>query len=232
MRRKRTERRAVGIDAMLEPRVSGARCRPSSHLSLEPPVESAGPARSKLHGLGLRVYGASRSIAEQPYETLRLDVDDDASVRAAVGEVIEREGRVDILVNCAGYVLAGAVEETSIDEARAQMETNFFGAVRTLQAVLPEMRRQRSGLIINIGSIAGLIPMPFQAFYSASKSALTTVSEALAMEVAGLGIRIINIQPGDFRTAITANRRRAKSMGLEEDYRLRGERAVIDNGEG
>ena len=103
-------------------------------------------------------------------EALHLDVANDASLAQAIGTVLAREGRLDVLVNNAGFGIAGAIEDKSIDEARKEFEVNFFGVVRTCRAALPAMRQQKAGYIVNIGSIGGLIAIPFQGFYSASAS--------------------------------------------------------------
>jgi NAD(P)-dependent dehydrogenase (short-subunit alcohol dehydrogenase family) len=135
-----------------------------------------------------------------------VDVTDDDSVEHAVRAVLDREGRLDIVVNNAGMGLAGPVENTSIEEARRQLEVNFFGAHRVCRAVLPAMRSQGGGYIVNIGSIGGVIAIPYQAMYSASKFALEGLSEALRMEVRRFGIRVVIIEPGDHKTALTQNR--------------------------
>jgi NAD(P)-dependent dehydrogenase (short-subunit alcohol dehydrogenase family) len=137
---------------------------------------------------------------------LTADVTDDRSVEQAIATVLDREGRLDILVNNAGMGIAGPVESTSIEQAKGQFEVNFFGAFRVCRAVLPAMRRQRSGYIINIGSIGGLLAIPYQSMYSASKFALEGLSEALRMEVRPFGIRVAIIEPGDHKTALTENR--------------------------
>jgi NAD(P)-dependent dehydrogenase (short-subunit alcohol dehydrogenase family) len=162
-----------------------------------------------LQGRGFRVYGASRTApsSDSDYQHIRVDVNDDASVTAGVDAIVAREGRIDVVINCAGFGIAGSVEDTSLDEAKAQFETNFFGVLRVCKAVLPTMRRQKSGLIINISSIAGVVSLPFQGFYSAGKFALEGMTEALRMEVLPYGIRVVLVQPGDFRTQFAANRK-------------------------
>jgi short-subunit dehydrogenase len=135
-----------------------------------------------------------------------MDVRDDSSVKTAVDFVLEQEGRIDVTVNNAGLGLSGPVEETTTEEAKAQLETNFFGLHRVCRTVLPTMRRQRSGLIINIGSIGGRVAIPFQGFYSASKAAVALLTEALRMELRPFGVDVALIEPGDFRTGFTANR--------------------------
>ncbi len=173
-----------------------------------------------LYARGCRVYGTSRHAPRALVEArtsdlapllrmIPLDVTSDGSVQAAVGLVLACEERIDAVVNCAGFGVAGAAELTTMDEAREQFETNFFGTVRVCQAVLPAMRQQGSGRILNISSIAGQIAIPFQAFYSASKFAVEGFTEALRMEVAPFGVKVVLIEPGDFRTGFTAARRMA-----------------------
>ena len=157
---------------------------------------------------------------------MRIDVDDDASVTGLVDRVIQDYGRVDAVLACAGWALAGAVEETPISDARAQLETNFWGAVRLVQAVLPTMRRQGGGRIVLVSSIAGQIGIPFQAFYSASKFALEGYGEALGYEVAPFGIDVTLVEPGNTRTAATDNRRHVGDRGPDGPYRGAVRRAV------
>jgi NAD(P)-dependent dehydrogenase (short-subunit alcohol dehydrogenase family) len=166
---------------------------------------------------GCRVYGASRTApgVEAPWPSLRMDVGDEASVAEGVAHVLEREGRIDAVVNCAGFGIAGAVEDTSIEEAQGQFDTNFFGVLRVCRAVLPSMRARRSGTIVNVSSIAGLVSLPFQAFYSASKFALEGMTEALRMEVRPFGIHVVLVEPGDTRTRFTANRRKTSGSMCE-----------------
>jgi NAD(P)-dependent dehydrogenase (short-subunit alcohol dehydrogenase family) len=166
-----------------------------------------------------RVYGTSRRTprvdprstppeAVPLFQTIPLDITSDESVEQAVSLVLESEGRIDAVVNNAGFGLAGAVESTSIAEAREQFETNFFGTMRVCRAVLPAMRRQGHGHILNVSSVAGQIGVPFQGIYSATKFAVEGLTEALRLEVAPFGIRVVLIEPGDFHTGFTANRRR------------------------
>src|ERR1700742_2799845 len=162
-----------------------------------------------LAGLGMTVYGTSRSLQASDagkFRTFKMDVTDDASVLDGVKWIEERHGRLDVVINCAGYGIAGAVEETTPQEAMAQIDTNFFGTHRVCRAVLPLMRRQKGGVIINISSLAGLLAVPFQAFYSASKFAMEGMTEALRMEVRPYGIRVALIEPGDFKSEFPANR--------------------------
>jgi len=140
-----------------------------------------------------------------------MDVTDEESVRAAIDHVLQEEGRLDAVVNCAGYGIGGAVEATSIDEAWRQFDTNFFGILRVCRAVLPALREQRSGLIVNVSSLAGRIGLPFQGLYSSTKFAIEGLTEALRMEVKPFGIRVCLVEPGDFRTGFTASRRRVET---------------------
>jgi NAD(P)-dependent dehydrogenase (short-subunit alcohol dehydrogenase family) len=141
----------------------------------------------RLAGAGYKVYGTSRRTGrsgQRPFEMLSLDVTNDPSVEAAVSEVLRREGRIDLLVNNAGFGVAPAgAEESSIDQVRAIFDTNFFGIVRMTRAVVPHMRRQGSGRIINIGSVLGFLPMPYGALYAATKHAVEGYSESLDHEL-------------------------------------------------
>jgi len=135
-----------------------------------------------------------------------MDVCNQDSINDAVKHILAREGRIDVLINNAGIAVAGAVEDTSIDEAKEQFETNFFGVLRLCRAVLPTMRQQGHGHILNISSIAGLMGIPFQGLYSAAKYALEGMSEALRMEVKPFGVCVVLVEPGDFPTSLTRNR--------------------------
>lgn len=164
---------------------------------------------------GYRVYSCSRRMADsQDYPAsggmicpLSMDVTDTASVQAAVDEVVRREGRIDVLVSNAGNGVAGAVEETSDADVRLQMDTNFMGCVNVVRAVLPVMRRQHSGRIVATSSVAAIVPIPFQAFYSASKAAILVYMQALSMEVKPFGIECCAVLPGDVSTGFTKARR-------------------------
>lgn len=136
-----------------------------------------------------------------------MDVDDDASVATGVDAVVREHGRLDAVVACAGWGLAGAVEQTPIADAKAQLETNFFGAVRVVQAALAPMRAAGGGHVVLVSSIGGVIGIPFQAFYSASKFAMEGYGEALAYEVEPFGIQVTLVQPGNVKTEFTKSRR-------------------------
>src|SRR5215831_16478429 len=142
---------------------------------------------------GFIIFGTSRNPANSEaipdVEMMPLDVRSDASVVACLKAVADEAGRIDVLVNNAAYELAGAIEEISIDEAKAQVETNFFGAVRMVQAVLPSMRQHKQGQIINVSSLSAVSSIPFMGIYSASKFALEGYTEALRMEVRPFNIR-------------------------------------------
>lgn len=189
-----------------------------------------------LARLGHRVYGTSRRAelpaAAAPVERLPyprmipMDVGDDASVQRAVEHVVKCEGGIDVVVNNAGVGLAGAIEETSVDEAKALFETNVFGVHRVCRAVLPGFRARGEGLVVNVSSLGGLVTIPFQGFYSASKYALESMTDALRMELAPFGIRVVLIEPGDFRTGFTDHRSFAAEAGPASAYHERCRRAV------
>ena len=158
---------------------------------------------------GFVVYGTSRNptITESiTYELIPLDVTDSELITKAVNFVVEMEGQIDILINNAGKGITGPIEELSMEEIKANFDTNFFGLINLTQAVLPQMRHQKSGLIINISSIAGYIGLPYRGVYSASKSAVSIMTEALSTEVKQFGINIVDVAPGDFITNIAAGR--------------------------
>lgn len=155
---------------------------------------------------GYKTYGLSRrQIGRSDFIEIQADVNNDESVKSAVAQILELEGRIDVLVNNAGFAMVGAQEESSIAQVKSIFETNFFGAVRMSNAVLPTMRRQRSGRIIHMSSIVGLIPAPYMGFYSASKHAVEGYSESLDHEVRNFGIRSISIEPGLMKTSINAH---------------------------
>ncbi|MDF2694265.1 MAG: dehydrogenase [Labilithrix sp.] len=171
---------------------------------------------ARLTERGYRVFGTSRDparAASAPYPLLPLDVRDDASVTQCLTAV----GRdIDVLVNNAGYAFVGAVEETAIEEARAQMETNFFGALRVMNAVLPSMRRRRSGTIVSISSVSGVLPPPFLGAYAASKHALEAVSESLSFEVRPHGLNVAIVELDSMKTGI-AFARPARTIDAYDD---------------
>ena len=176
----------------------------------------------RLAGEGHKVYGAARRVEmmeplkEHGVVPLKMDVTDDASVVAGVAAVIEAEGRIDVLVNNAGFGYFGAVENVSMDEARRQLDVNVFGMARLTQLVLPYMRQQHSGRIINISSIAGRMVFYFGGWYHVSKYAVEALSDALRMEVQPFGIDVMLIEPGGIKTnwgIIAAEHLSASSAG-------------------
>jgi NAD(P)-dependent dehydrogenase (short-subunit alcohol dehydrogenase family) len=176
---------------------------------------------------GFRVFGAQRRTqpAIEGVEMVALDVTCEDSVSNGIATIHQRAGRIDALINNAGNSVMGAVEDTSIDEAKAQFETNFFGVLRLCRAVLPIMRAQGAGYIINIGSLAGIQGLPFHGLYAASKFALEGVSESLRLETKRFGINVVVIEPGDFDTALPATRQTAAAAGGASAYRERFERS-------
>ena len=155
---------------------------------------------------GHRVYGAARRVEKieelAPYgvQALRLDITNEQSVTQVVQELIEREGRIDVLINNAGYGYFGAIEDVPISDAKHQFEVNIFGLARITQEVLPYMRAQKSGRIVNLASVAGHVTLAFGAWYNATKYALEAFSDALRMEVKPFGIDVVIIEPGAIRT--------------------------------
>ena len=158
---------------------------------------------------GWQVYGTSRHPERHqamPFTLLAMELNDPESICQAVAAVIAKEGAIDVLVNNAGMGITGPVEETPTEAMRQVFETNFFGALEVIKAVLPQMRSQQQGLIINITSIAGYMGLPFRGIYSATKAALEMTTEALRMELKNSGIHLTTVAPGDFATNIAAGR--------------------------
>ena len=167
-----------------------------------------------LAARGWRVVGASRhGTSPGPWHPLKMDVDSDESVEDGVAAVLAQHGRIDAVIANAGWGLAGAVERTSTEDAKAQLETNFFGVVRVVRAALPHLREVGGGHVVIVSSIGGVIGIPYQAFYSASKFALEGYGEALAYEVGPFHVQVTLVQPGNFRTGFTKNRRDVPSDG-------------------
>jgi len=171
---------------------------------------------------GHSVYGTIRKDCDTDDQVhiLKMDLTDHASIKNAVYAVFKTEGRIDVLINNAGMHTGGPIETSSIENIRLQMDTNFMGMVLLTREVLPIMRQQGGGKIINISSIGGLMGLPFQAFYSASKFAIEGFSEALRMEVRSFNIKVILINPGDFHTNNSSNRRNfLTSLTGEDPYK-------------
>jgi NAD(P)-dependent dehydrogenase (short-subunit alcohol dehydrogenase family) len=176
---------------------------------------------------GHQVFGTSRKGGgtRDGVEMLTLDVGSDTSVQSCVEGLLRRVARIDALVNNAGYLLSGAIEEATLEQARAQLETNFFGVARMVKAVLPAMRRARSGHIVTISSLAGLVPVPFWGFYNASKFAVEGYMETLRLELEPFGIRVAMVEPGIIRTPFYENPQ-ARAMPEYSPWRDRALKTV------
>lgn len=162
-----------------------------------------------LTNKGFKVYGTSRhpeKYSQSIFPILKLDVKNIETIKESIKTIIEKEGRIDVLVNNAGAGITGPIEEIPEAEIKANFETNFFGPINVIKAVLPQMRKQHAGLIINITSIAGYMGLPYRGIYSASKGALELLTEAFRMELKDFNIQMTNIAPGDFATNIAAGR--------------------------
>lgn len=162
-----------------------------------------------LKAHGYTVYGTSRSpekYTNHPFKIVGLDVKDVATINNAVAEVIAAEGKLDVLINNAGVGITGPIEEIPETEIQNNFDTNFFGPINVIKAVLPQMRKQNSGLVINVTSIAGYMGLPYRGVYSASKGALELLTEAFRIELKDFNINMTNIAPGDFATNIAAGR--------------------------
>ena len=185
-------------------------------------------AATRLARAGARVFGTSRTAkaSGDGVTMLPMDVRDAQSVAAGIGEVIKAAGRIDALVNNAGFGIAAAIEDTTVDDMLRQLDTNFLGALRTVQAVLPHMRAQGAGRIVQVSSLAARIGIPFQGAYSASKSALSGMSEALSLELAPFGIAVVLVEPGDTKTNFTAMREWTEKARASNVYGARARHAV------
>ncbi len=185
----------------------------------------------RLEEAGYKVYNFSRHNTEGGTNFIEADVTDRASVFAAVDKVIAAEGKIDLLVNNAGFGIAGAIETTPLELAKKQVDVNFFGAVNSTQAVLPHMRARKSGRIISTSSVASIYSIPFQSFYSCSKAAINAFTSALRNEVKEFGITACAVMPGDIKTGFTENRvktnsgdynKQEKSIGVMEKDEING----------
>ncbi len=175
--------------------------------------------------MGCTVYELSRrNIHIDGIKHITADVTDEKSVYEAIGKIVDVEGRIDILVNCAGFGISGAVEFTKTEDAKRQFDVNFFGTVNMCKAVIPVMRKNGYGRIINISSVAAVAHIPFQTFYSATKAAIDSYSCALDNEVKPFGISVVSVQPGDICTDFTQARQ--KSFEGDDIYNGRISRSV------
>jgi NAD(P)-dependent dehydrogenase (short-subunit alcohol dehydrogenase family) len=161
-----------------------------------------------LHAAGYQVFGTYRkppALRVPGVEYLGLDVTSDESVKALVAQVLDQAGRIDLLVNNAGVGLIAGAEESSLEQAKSLFDVNLFGVIRMTNAVLPIMRRQGSGRIVNLSSVMGLVPAPFMALYGASKYAVEGYSESLDHEIRGSGVRVVLVEPAYTRTSFEGN---------------------------
>ncbi|MBS0250783.1 MAG: oxidoreductase [Proteobacteria bacterium] len=194
-------------------------------------------AAEKFAGLGCQTFGTVRSAAKaQPIPgvtLIEMDVRNDDTVRGAFQTIMDQAKRIDVLVNSAGITLLGSTEETSIAEAQSVFETNVFGILRTMKAVLPHMRAQRSGRIINISSVLGFLPAPYMGAYSASKHAVEGLSETLDHEVRKFGVRVVLVEPSYTKTNLDLNAPQAESKisayDLERDVVFQTIKESVNN---
>ncbi len=178
-----------------------------------------------LHQKGHIVYGSARNASRlegMAFKPIDLDVTDDSSANTAIRKIIQAEGAIDVLVNNAGNGVAGPAYAMPAESAKKQFEVNFFGVVRMCCAVLPAMIEKQQGLIINVGSLAGLFGLPYQSMYCASKFAVEGYSESLRMELRNTGIKVVVINPGDYKTGFTGSREKTafniNNPKLEAEY--------------
>jgi short-subunit dehydrogenase len=160
------------------------------------------------------VYGTYRSRQPEqpfPFHWMELDVHSEEMIHEVVAHIIQKEGRIDVLINNAGLGTVGSLEDTTLEESRSVFETNVFGVHAMCRAVLPHMRKQQAGTILNITSIAGIVALPYRGVYNSTKFAVEGFSEALSMEVKPFGINVIILRPGDYKTNITSNRAIARN---------------------
>ncbi len=185
-----------------------------------------------LQTAGYRVFGTYRKPPANRLtgvEYLACDVSSDESVQTAVGQVLATTGRIDLLVNNAGVGLVGGAEESSLEQAKSLFDVNLFGVIRLTKAVLPTMRRQRAGRIVNISSVMGLIPAPFMALYSASKHAVEGYSESLDHEVRASGVRVVLVEPAYTRTSFDGNAYQAdQQLDVYQSARTNAEGVLRD----
>jgi NAD(P)-dependent dehydrogenase (short-subunit alcohol dehydrogenase family) len=168
-----------------------------------------------LHAKGYIVYGTSRNPdkyrSEVPFKLIALDVLNEATIAPAVQQIIHAEGHLDVLINNAGIGMLGSIEDSTAEEVKEVFDTNVYGILRTVQAVLPHMRARKSGLIINVSSIAGYMGLPYRGIYSATKASVHMITQAMRMELKPYGVKACVVDPGDFATNISDNRRVAQA---------------------
>ena len=174
---------------------------------------------------GYTVYGLARRKPQValPFSFIPTDISDASSIQEAVSTLLEKETHIDALINCAGMGISGAIQHTSLQDVQKMFDVNLFGAFALTKALIPALRETK-GMVINISSVAGVLTVPFQTFYSMSKSALNTFSEGLRMEVKPLGIRVVSVLPGDTKTGFTAARE--KTVSTDPAYQKRLEKSL------
>lgn len=174
-----------------------------------------------LAGKGHIVYGTSRKIQNisKKINFLQMDITDVESIRKGIQTLIEREGKIDILINNAGVGVAGVLELSTVEEINFQINTNLIGTMNVCSQILPYMRQQRFGKVINISSIAGVMGIPYQGLYSVSKFGIEAYSESLSLEIHPYNIKVILVEPGDFHTGFTSNRKVSELSLSNEDYK-------------
>lgn len=211
-------------------------------MSLRSPIVlvtgvSSGIGRATAQRLvqrGCTVFGTVRNLGQsQPLEgveRVEMDVRDEASIQRAVQHITAQAGRIDVLVNNAGGTMLGAVEETSVAEAQALFDTNVFGVLRVCQAVLPVMRRQRAGRIVNVSSVLGFLPAPYMGVYSATKHAIEGLSETLDHEVRDFGVRVVVVEPSYTKTNLDLNAPQAAAqISAYDKDRARVSQAIVNS---
>ncbi|MHA1667829.1 MAG: SDR family oxidoreductase [Candidatus Heimdallarchaeaceae archaeon] len=171
-----------------------------------------------LQRKGYKVYGTTRNLSQvekTSFEMIELDVTKDDTVERCIQQILDKEGRIDVLINNAGFALCGALKDITVEELKQQFETNFFGVHRMITKVLPHMLERKEGRLINIGTLGGRVGLPFQAAYSTSKAALANYTDSLRMELMSYNIKVSLIEPGDTKTNFHSSRVYAK--GFEND---------------
>jgi short-subunit dehydrogenase len=180
-----------------------------------------------LQAKGHTVYGCSRDLkrlSSVSFKPVEMDVTDDASVKAAIDKIIKAEGRIDVLINNAGNGVTGPAYAMPVESAKKQFDVNFFGVVRVSSEVIPRMIAAGQGLVVNMSSLAGLFGLPYQSMYSASKYAIEGYSQSLRMELRNTGVKVVLINPGDFKSDFTQNREKVpfpiKNEKLEKEFNM------------
>ena len=183
---------------------------------------TSGIGKSVAHHLSTknyRVFGTYRSEkskTDENFTYVQMDVRDENTIRKAVAEILETEGRIDVLINNAGVGTVGSIEDTTVSEAKEIFETNVFGVHAVCREIIPIMRKQKSGIVINISSIAGKVALPYRGIYNATKFAIEGFSEALSLEVKPFGIKVVIVEPGDYKTNINSNRKISKQASSKQ----------------